>query len=94
MYYKVKVNLKNGDSFFLKDKFKRDIKFDHPDTAKAYLDKFGQLHLIKDDGMIMNPGEYKFEIKEYKGDFTITDRKNLRSHLNHLLCFLKGAVIN
>lgn len=89
----MKVNLKNGDSFFLKDKFNRDIKFDHPDTAKAYLNKFGQLHLIKDDGMIRDPSTYQFKIIEYDGNFGIGDKKALRAQLNYLLCVLKGYPI-
>lgn len=93
MYYKVKVNLNNGDSFFIKNRYGRDLKFDHPDIANAYLEKFGQIHLIKDNGMIRDPGTYKFEIKEYKGQFGIMDKKNLRLHLDYLLSFMKGMSV-
>lgn len=93
MYYKVKVNLNNGDSFFIKNRYGRDLKFDHQDIANAYLEKFGQLHLIKDNGMIRDPGTYNFEIKEYKGQFNIGDKKSLRLHLDYLLCYMKGMSV-
>lgn len=93
MYCKVIVNLTNGDSFCLKDRYGKDIKFDHPDIAKAYIEKFGQLHLINNNGMIKDPSTYKFKIIEYKGNFGIGDKKALRSQLNYLLCLLKGYPI-
>lgn len=43
--------------------------------------------------MIRDPGTYKFEIKEYKGQFGIMDKKNLRLHLDYLLSFMKGMSI-